>query len=328
VACHAIENVNGKPAQKFTGLVFNNCTGCHKDVHDNKFGQDCKKCHSEESFHTIKSTGNFDHNLTDFKLLGKHQTVSCKACHKVNMTNPVKHDHCSDCHADYHNKEFARNGTSPDCYTCHTNDGFGQSTYSTEMHNKTKFPLEGAHMATACFECHKKNDRWTFIKMGINCIDCHKDEHLSKIDPKYYPGANCTACHNVNSWKEVTFDHSKTGFELRGVHANTGCAACHYAKTNAGQRVQNFNALKSDCSACHKDSHHGQFEKNGKTDCTACHGFDNWRASRFNHNQSRFKLEGAHVTVACMDCHKPVQSENGTYIQYKFKNIECSNCHQ
>ncbi|MDP4240913.1 MAG: cytochrome C, partial [Bacteroidota bacterium] len=100
--CHKTEIINGKPRQKFKGLEFSNCTACHRDVHDNKYGQNCKQCHSEESFHTIKGISNFDHDKTGFPLVGKHKSVACTSCHKTNMTDPVKHDRCSDCHTDYH----------------------------------------------------------------------------------------------------------------------------------------------------------------------------------------------------------------------------------
>ena len=51
---------------------FTNCTSCHKDPHKNKFGQNCRQCHSEESFKAVKGSKNFDHNKTDFKLEEKH----------------------------------------------------------------------------------------------------------------------------------------------------------------------------------------------------------------------------------------------------------------
>ena len=44
---------------------------CHKDVHDNKFGQNCAQCHSEESFRRIKQLKNFNHSLTNLSPDGK-----------------------------------------------------------------------------------------------------------------------------------------------------------------------------------------------------------------------------------------------------------------
>ena len=89
--CHEIGKLNGKDFQKFKGLQFTTCANCHKDIHDNQFGQNCTECHSEESFKTVKGISTFDHNKTNFKLAGKHQSLGCKTCHKVSLTAPLKH---------------------------------------------------------------------------------------------------------------------------------------------------------------------------------------------------------------------------------------------
>jgi predicted CXXCH cytochrome family protein len=327
--CHKTELINGKPAQKFTGLVFNNCTGCHKDAHDNRFGQNCKQCHTEESFHTIKGMNKFDHDKTDFKLVGKHKLVSCKSCHKTTLTAPLKHDRCTDCHTDYHKGQFAVNGKSPDCNQCHSMFGYTPSEFTIEKHNQTKFKLEGGHLATSCTQCHKKDIKkdWSFRKVGEKCVDCHTNVHKGFISEKYIPKDDCTVCHTVNNWKTVSFDHSKTNFKLDGEHAKQTCAACHYPKDEKLGKVQKFKGMSTDCEACHKDTHAGQFAENGKTNCSKCHGTDKWENSKFDHNTSRFKLDGKHVDVKCVECHKPVTNQKGTYIEYKFDSIDCSKCH-
>ena len=84
------------------GKVFSNLqvynfkiVNCHKDPHENKFGQNCTQCHVETSFQTVKGTGQFDHGKTGFLLEGRHGQVACKLCHKVNITAPVKHEKCA-----------------------------------------------------------------------------------------------------------------------------------------------------------------------------------------------------------------------------------------
>jgi hypothetical protein len=242
------------------------------------------------------------------------------------MTTPLKHEFCKDCHADFHKGEFAKKGVSPDCNQCHTNFGFSPSTFTIEKHN-TKFVLEGAHLATSCIACHKKQGNWTFRNMGKRCVDCHKNEHKGFIEDKFMANEECAACHNVISWKKIKFDHGRTGFKLDGAHATIACAACHYAKNEKGIRTQQFKGISQECTSCHKDNHAGQFAVKGKTDCRRCHGTDDWNKSRFDHNTSRFKLDGAHLTVKCEECHKPIVNEKGKYIEYKFESIECKRCH-
>jgi len=328
VKCHKTEMVDGKPAQRFKGLQFESCTPCHKDMHENKFGNNCKECHSEISFHQIKKTNTFNHDKTGFQLLGAHKTVSCKLCHKSGlMTDPVKHDKCSSCHADYHKGDFAKKGVSPDCNECHTNTSFTDTKFTVERHNKLKFKLEGAHFATSCTECHRKQKDWSFSKMGTKCVECHKNIHKGFIEDKFMTNENCTECHNVKSWKSVKFDHEKTGFKLEGVHARQTCEACHFKKNGSGERVQKFAGLSKECSECHKDTHVGQFAMNGKTECIRCHSFEDWNHSKFDHNSSRFKLDGAHQKVECNKCHKQTIDERGTFINHKFKSIDCAVCH-
>jgi len=323
--CHAKETREGKPFQKFTGLQFNNCINCHKDPHDNKFGQNCKQCHSESSFHNIKNNKNFDHSKTGFLLEGKHSNVTCTSCHKKSVTDPLKHDNCNDCHSDYHKGQFAKSGISPDCNKCHTINGFSPSNFTLENHNQSAFKLNGAHVAVACFECHKKQVNWSFRNVGKNCVDCHKNIHKSIISSKYFPDENCRTCHLEKTWSDISFDHSKTNFKLTGAHVNTNCRACHFFDNKPVNEQQKFAGLSKNCSNCHTDNHNKQFDKNGVTDCSKCHVSNNWAESIFNHDNTAFKLDGKHANLACSKCHKLQKNEK--FIQYKIKNFKCEDCH-
>lgn len=325
--CHKVENVNGKKFQEFRGIQFASCTSCHKDPHQNKFGQNCKQCHTEDSFLAVKNTVGFDHSKTAYKLEDKHLQVDCKACHKTKYTDPVKHNRCTDCHADYHSGQFAKNGTTPDCSACHNLKGFTLFYFTTEQHNQAAFPLKGSHEAVACLECHKKQEKWSFRNIGINCRDCHKDIHQRIIEPKYYPEANCKVCHDEKRWTNITFNHSVTGFDLTGAHTKQSCRACHFRSDPKGMVQQKFYELSANCSSCHTDRHYGQFAKNSVTDCTICHGTENWKASKFNHSNTGFKLDGRHINVPCAKCHKPQQEGSLIFVKYKIKEYKCESCH-
>ena len=325
--CHIKSVRNGKNFQQFTGLQFQNCVNCHKDPHENKFGQNCTQCHVEESFQTVKSLSQFDHSKTGFLLNGRHAQVVCKSCHRVSITAPVKHEKCTDCHADYHRGQFKNSEKSADCSECHDVTGFAQFTYSVEQHNLTKFKLEGAHLAIPCFECHKKEKDWNFRDIGDKCVDCHKDIHKNMIDTKYYQDERCENCHQVLGWSEIKFDHQLTSFALEGKHAVTSCRKCHFEFKNEGVVVQKFDKLERNCENCHTDVHHAQFNENKEIVCVRCHGFENWKPGKFNHNNTRFKLEEGHKDVACVKCHKIQIEGSYSYIKYKFKDISCVTCH-
>jgi len=325
--CHEIRITDGKKFQQFRGIQFSNCTSCHKDPHENQFGQTCRQCHSEESFRIIRGMKDFNHDKTGFPLEEKHQIVTCKLCHKNNLTDPLKHDKCADCHTDYHHGQFVKNGVSPDCSECHTVRGFPNFSFTVERHNAGHFQLNGAHAAIPCYECHRKQDKWSFRDIGIECKDCHQDIHQSYISEKFYPDGSCKECHSVNRWADVTFNHSKTDFELTGAHVKQKCRACHFIKNDEGMIRQKFTGLSVRCSDCHNDIHFGQFAATGKTDCAYCHDTGTWKPSGFNHDNTAFRLDGKHINVPCSKCHKVAANGATSYINYKLKEFKCESCH-
>ena len=166
------------------------------------------------------------------------------------------------------------------------------------------------------------------MNIGIRCADCHEDIHSAYIDKKYYPEATCESCHKESKWNEINFEHSKTKFMLEGAHQKQSCRACHFKKDELGVTHQEFMGLAMSCTNCHKDNHYSQFAENGVTNCVECHGFVDWKADKFDHNNTDFKLDGAHKNVACNDCHKPVVTHEPSYILYKIQNFRCEDCHK
>lgn len=324
--CHVKEIRNGREFQRFAGTDHANCTSCHEDVHRNKFGSNCLKCHNENSFKEVRSISAFDHNQTGYPLTGMHLSVDCRKCHPKNFTQEIRHSNCSDCHKDEHKGQLASNGRAPDCRQCHSTNGFTPSSYRLDDHNLSAFPLRGAHLSTPCTDCHKKTDAWDFSISGERCINCHENIHEGKIREKYFPQANCTVCHSEKSWKNIDFSHDATNFRLRGKHATASCRDCHYRESAAGVNQQ-FQGLGMNCENCHEDVHASQFAENGKNDCERCHAFENWSPERFNHNDARFKLDGKHAGLQCIQCHKPADRLIRNYIIYKFKDISCASCH-
>ena len=328
IKCHPVVIKNGKKFQQFAGIQYNNCTNCHKDVHENKFGNDCWKCHNVESFQNITGLKTFDHSKTNFLLTGKHLSVSCKSCHKSSYAVKMNHGLCKDCHSDYHKNQFTKAGISPGCEECHNTGGFSNTLYSIEKHNKTNFTLEGGHLATPCISCHKKEKEWKFNEMGRVCADCHDNIHKNIINEKYFPNQDCRSCHSISSWHEVKFDHNLTKFPLLDKHAELPCRKCHFVEEREGTMKQKFSGNLVNCISCHADVHNHQFDENGISTCEKCHGFSSWKvAVKFNHDNTRFKLGKSHGAVNCDKCHDQTKTGTGTYINYKINKIKCASCH-
>jgi hypothetical protein len=230
---------------------------------------------------------------------------------------------------DYHKGQFVQNGSSPDCDVCHTINGFEESSYTIEDHQDGEFRLEGAHLATPCFACHQKSPWWSFRDIGEKCSDCHEDVHAGEIDEKYYPGNSCENCHVVENWKKNQFDHTLTDFALAGVHAEKECMDCHGWQENGSiHNYGNFSGLPATCEGCHENVHLTQFAENGITDCEKCHGFENWKADKFDHDQTGFVLDGKHAVTECSACHLRVEQQGSSLVMYKIDRFECIDCHQ
>ncbi len=325
--CHAKEKRNNKLFQKFAEIEFNSCKSCHEDFHKGKFGNDCKSCHSTNSFKEVNISNKFDHSKTNFPLIAKHKNVKCENCHKESLTSKPKFSKCYDCHTDYHKGEFVKNYIQTDCKICHTESGFSPSNFTLEMHDKTDFKLTNSHIATPCFSCHLKNENWIFKISGEKCISCHSNIHGNEIGEKYFHNEKCEFCHSTKTWKEIEFDHTTTEFELTGKHVTASCRDCHFAIEDSKIISQKFIQLKTNCLSCHKDIHQGQFIENEKELCQNCHTSFNWQPTLFDHNKTRFALDGAHQKVSCDKCHKQIVRNEVSFTNYKIEDVRCISCH-
>lgn len=325
-ACHTFDATPRTIFTDRTGILTTDCNQCHEDKHEGRFGSNCANCHQEESFASVKNLDQFDHSVTEFALVGKHQQVDCRDCHTESLLEPLPHNTCASCHTDYHEGQFIREGPVRDCADCHTVQGFEGSLYTFEDHAKTAFPLDGAHLATPCFACHLKKEKWVFRDLGGQCVNCHDDIHNGHIPTKYYPENRCDQCHLTSRWQDSRFDHDQTPFQLLGMHLQQDCRACHIPE--AGFPYGKFVGLDASCVNCHDNVHGPQFDEDGITDCRRCHGFEGWTANFFNHDQTDFPLEGRHAEISCDECHKESIQNGLPFVLYKIEQFACIDCHK
>ena len=342
--CHqsVVDNrfASDKEFQRFTGLKFGQCLDCHQDAHNNKFGQDCQRCHNTSGWQGI-NRAEFDHSKTRFALDGKHAAVACDRCHLPGKSfKGLVFDRCQDCHSDYHRGQFAARQSKGACEECHTVAGFEPARFSLEQHAGTSYPLAGSHLAVPCNVCHTETqladsvETIRFKFANTRCLACHKDPHKGQVD-KYVTQSGCESCHIVDSWRKTSFDHSRMKLPLVGRHAAIACRACHQQNEVDAASLK-LVELPLKCQGCHDDIHRGQFSlasnvgagSEAETDCSRCHSPNSWKAEKFDHNRdSKFKLDGAHIKVACNGCHKETADDGKPYVHFKPLNTACSSCH-
>lgn len=177
-----------------------------------------------------------------------------------------------------------------------------------------------------CGQCHDTSDK---AKQGQLCMQCH--DHKNILDDvrnkKGFHGripvavrTNCKHCHTEHEGRDAkiillnpsTFDHSRTDFLLKGMHAKTNCTGCHQAE-------KKYSEAPQDCYSCHKESdvHDGEHGKK----CGDCHSASSWKQSDFDHDKKTdFPLKGAHKDTNCSSCH----------INQKYKDTpaKCIGCHK
>lgn len=325
--CHKVGTRNGKEFQQFKGVAFNDCVVCHKDPHNKRFAGKCTQCHTENSFAEFIGRNRFDHSTTSFALKGKHRSVDCLLCHRninnastaFSFTPGVNESQCVACHKDVHNGKMGN-----DCAKCHQETAFvALRSMATFDHSTTDYPLQGKHSGLECKQCHK--GKYTDPINFTLCRNCHTDYHKGEL-AKNGVSPDCADCHSVHGFEQSSFSperHQRTKFPLAGSHAATPCFACHVSEER-----WSFANRNTSCAHCHKNIHGERFAVNGVTSCERCHDTDTWFPSKFDHSLTAFPLDGRHAQVECRLCHKPVEKNGRTEVEYKIAKFQCIDCHQ
>ncbi|HTS89292.1 MAG TPA: hypothetical protein VMG41_12445, partial [Gemmatimonadales bacterium] len=214
----------------------------------------------------------------------------CRACHgsdrkglpplpkvtlgKAGFFFKVSEAECTACHVDPHRGRFEAGGAVPvpgGCRACHDTRGFRPSAVDVAAHSHFAFPLEGAHRATPCGECHQEIKgapgprRSSLIRAAASssselrfdtkrgCADCHQSPHGSQFDHRKDHG-RCEGCHDVVAFSPASrFDHDRDAlFSLKGAHEHVPCTQCHQVDSRGGAtKMVIYQPLSTKCESCH-----------------------------------------------------------------------------
>lgn len=355
------------------------CWRCHFDEHRGQLaekGHECQKCHDEKAW---KPAPLFDHQDSEYPLKGRHRAqvnpkIKCEDCHPKKVDEetaagvfpapkvpgsfaayaPINHRSCLDCHRDPHTGRFGQR-----CQSCHTVEGWRivrNAVAERQFHDKTRYPLRGAHADVECAACHNLPGRAPRFKglLFEACTDCHYDAHFGQIakDAPKAAGPKCDKCHTVEGFTPSHYDaeqHAKTKFPLEGGHRAVACGLCHPRQAaladkvpaalrkmlRSSRRIELFSTVSFDppkrldrndrCEVCHLDPHAGQFDARAGG-CPSCHKVSSFADVAFDHTKdSRYPLTGKHAQVKCAACHQPLKG--GRVVRYKPLDLACAACH-
>ena len=118
------------PAVAATQKLAKDCVGCHRseDPHGGKLQGGCETCHGQNSW---RSEIAFDHDLTDFPLLGLHRVVSCAQCHATLAFGRAPPT-CVDCHS---HDDVHKGGLGKKCESCHSPNGWPLWSFRSRQGN-------------------------------------------------------------------------------------------------------------------------------------------------------------------------------------------------
>ena len=252
IECHRADYAAAQNPPHQSGGISTNCTQCHAP--------------------TLWTHARFSHAGTAFPLTGAHRAVACAQCHGDNVY-AGKSTLCASCHQqDYDGTADPPHGAagfSTDCTQCHTTNGWPGARFD---HAGTSFPLTGAHVTTACRDCHADG---VYAGKPTTCVSCHQAAFDATTNPNHGAAqfsADCTSCHTTVTWTGARFTaHDAAYFPIySGAHRGrwNSCQTCHTVATNYAQFT---------CTTCH-----GQQETNGhhsgvsgysytSTACYSCH---------------------------------------------------------
>ncbi len=302
--------------------------------HGADFKISCKTCHSSKGWQLDKDAYSFDHNNTKLPLTGQHAMLNCRQCHVTLVFSETK-TNCSECHTDMHQGSVGQS-----CERCHTPASWLVNNI-TEIHQRGRFPLVGAHRTADCYACHKSESLLRFDPLGINCIDCHRDKYNGTTNPNHTAAGfshDCSICHPVSSfqWNGAGFNHNF--FPLTGGHATVQCSACH--------TTGNYADAKTDCYSCHQadylaTTNPNHVAANFPTTCNTCHNLNpGWKPAKYTQHDSQFFpiYSGRHNGTwdLCSQCHTDPNNyalfdckicHANAHSGENYTNAQCYNCH-
>ncbi len=206
------------------------------------------------------------------------------------------------------------------CDRCHTTEGWSDVAFA---HERTGFPLRGAHATVTCRRCHAVSFTQA---IGRDCLSCHRDVHEGRL------GGRCAGCHDEASWR-ARFDadaHRRGNFPLVGRHAFLPCEECH-----GDRRDRGFARSSPACIDCHRKDYErtratalDHIAAGFSTACQQCHQPWRFAGAFFAQHEACFPIaSGRHAFIRCLACHTTLAGFAITGA-CSTNTAACTRCHQ
>ena len=205
---------------------------------------------------------------------------------------------------------------------------FAQSKRIHFDHNKTHFPLYGAHAREQCDSCHSKG---IFKGTPKLCVSCHikgSQTATTYAPDKHVPTRDsCDLCHNAASWAPARMSHNNV--------TSGSCVSCHngvYLSEGAiGRPIDHAmraglpDGQTDKCDLCHKSTTKwtAAVHRHGAGDfgqCSKCH----------NGSAATGMMRG-HIPMPagdnCDTCHTNFIAFGPAHMSHSGTDGKCATCH-
>ena len=204
----------------------------------------CQVCHVQADWWVIQTPPpeeKFDHTATGFALRDAHAKTTCEECHRQGLE--ALSSQCQSCHHDPH-----AGFRTVTCQECHDERTWRVARNFT-FHERTRFPLTGAHASIQCEACHRQRRGEPAAFIPTECFVCHARQFRSARPDHMAAGfTSCASCHTTDTFKGATYVHQT--YQQLGAHGFADCIDCHTGSTFTG-----LAAAGTDCFVCHADDY-------------------------------------------------------------------------
>lgn len=300
------------------------CGRCHADPHGARTATEgtsarrladatrvCADCHGNGAWSMRRdaSAQGFDHTITGAPLTGAHDRVSCAGCHQGrDALGPM--NRCGQCHTDRHRGQLGE-----DCARCHSPRTWTPDTLLVD-HQRTRFPLVGAHAVQDCVRCHTRATQGDFPRRrgAVRPVPPTGDPRPAAPAPSAH-GPPARGLRPVPHAPRMVPGLLRPRVVVAAARASRRGelprAATPRGATPTPRRPAS-PATTATSAARGSSTGVGNLRS-----CDACHDPSGWLPARFQHDLF-FPLRGDHSALSCNNCHTDATN---------IRVFTCTDCH-
>ena len=228
--------------------------------------------------------------------------MDCYSCHQPDYAKTTNPNHVA-------------SNFPTQCENCHNTGAWKPANFD---HNKTRFPLTGAHLKTACTSCHAGG---RYAGTPSDCYSCHQPDYAKTTNPNHAAASfptTCQVCHNTGAWRPASFDHNTTRFPLTGAHTTRRRARS--ATSTAATPGRRRTATRATRRTTRRRRTRTTWPRTSRRTCQVCHTTTRLAARELQPQRDALPADRRAHDGRLRECHVDGR--------YTGTPTDCYSCHQ